>query len=98
VKSSRFITHVKKLAHPEKYVALFLERTSGLGEKLHVMLFQLPPSWIFDRGRLEGLCDLLSRQKIAPGIRLALDVWHGLVVLRCRAGCLEAILCLLGRS
>jgi uncharacterized protein YecE (DUF72 family) len=76
VKASRFITHVKKLAHPEEHVALFLDNASGLGKKLHVMLFQLPPSWIFDQGRLEGLCDFLSRQNSVPGIRSALEVRH----------------------
>jgi uncharacterized protein YecE (DUF72 family) len=76
VKASRFITHMKKLANPEEHVALFLEHASGLGEKLHVLLFQLPPSWKFDPGRLEGLCDFLSRQKIVPGIRSALEVRH----------------------
>jgi uncharacterized protein YecE (DUF72 family) len=76
VKASRFITHVKKLAHPEEHVALFLEHASGLGEKLHVLLFQLPPSWICDQARLEGLCDFLSQQKIVPGIHSALEVRH----------------------
>jgi uncharacterized protein YecE (DUF72 family) len=76
VKASRFITHVKKLAHPEEHVALLLENASGLGSKLHVLLFQLPPSWTFDRERLEGLCAFLSRQRIVPGIRSALELRH----------------------
>jgi uncharacterized protein YecE (DUF72 family) len=76
VKASRFITHMKKLAHPEEHVALLLEHASGLGEKLHVVLFQLPPSWTFDRARLERLCDFLSRQQFVPGLRTALEVRH----------------------
>jgi uncharacterized protein YecE (DUF72 family) len=76
VKASRFITHMKKLANPEEHVAQFLEHANGLAEKLHVMLFQLPPSWSFDQARLEGLCDFLSRQQLVPGLQAALEVRH----------------------
>jgi uncharacterized protein YecE (DUF72 family) len=88
VKVSRFITHVKKLAHPEEHVARFLERSSALGEKLHVVLFQLPPSWPFDQVRLEGVCDFLSRQQIVPGLRAALEVRHA---SWCGDACLEVL-------
>jgi len=81
VKASRFITHMKKLTSPEEHVTLFLENVRGLGEKLGVVLFQLPPYWKFNRERLEGLFDFLSRQKIIPRLRSALEVrhesWHG---------------------
>src|SRR5690349_15549486 len=40
VKASRFITHMKKLKDIEEHAGLFLERASGLREKLHVVLFQ----------------------------------------------------------
>ncbi len=51
-KASRFITHLKKLKDPERSLAPFLERLSLLGEKLGPILFQLPPHWHFDAGRL----------------------------------------------
>jgi uncharacterized protein YecE (DUF72 family) len=76
VKANRFITHMKKLAHPEEHVARFLENVRALGEKLHVILFQLPPYWTFDRARLEGLFNFLSRQQLVPGLRAALEVRH----------------------
>jgi uncharacterized protein YecE (DUF72 family) len=76
VKANRFITHVKRLANPEEHVARFLENARALGEKLHVILFQLPPSWTFDRRRLEGLFNFLSRQQLVPGLCAALEVRH----------------------
>ncbi|HSF29308.1 MAG TPA: DUF72 domain-containing protein [Candidatus Tectomicrobia bacterium] len=76
VKANRFITHVKRLADPEEHVARFLENARSLGEKLHVILFQLPPYWTFDPGRLEGLFNFLSRQQLVPGVRTAVEVRH----------------------
>jgi len=76
VKASRFITHMKKLAEPEKHMALFLRHASRLGKKLAVVLFQLSPAWRFRRDRLEGLCKFLASQRIVPGVRAALEVRH----------------------
>lgn len=76
VKASRFITHMKKLAAPEEHVALFLENASGLGHKLSVVLFQLPPYWKFNKERLEALFKFLSEQTIVPNLRSALEVRH----------------------
>lgn len=55
VKASRFITHLKRLKDPEDSVALLWERASGLGERLGPVLFQLPPRFPVDVGRLRGL-------------------------------------------
>jgi uncharacterized protein YecE (DUF72 family) len=76
VKASRFITHMKKLADPQEHLPLFLENASALKEKLGVVLFQLPPYWKFNRDRLEGLFDFLSRQQILPGLHAALEIRH----------------------
>ena len=59
VKANRFITHMKKLANPDQFVATFLENVSALKEKLKVILFQLPPYWKFNASRLEELLDYL---------------------------------------
>jgi uncharacterized protein YecE (DUF72 family) len=93
VKASRFITHVKKLVHPEEYVARFLERASGLGEKLHVVLFQVPPSWAFNQSRLEGVCDFLSRQQIVSGLHAALEVRRALALVLLSEGREVSSLC-----
>jgi uncharacterized protein YecE (DUF72 family) len=76
VKVSRFITHMKKLLDPEQHVSLFLERASGLQKKLGVLLFQLPPTWRFNGGRLEALFEFVEQQRIVPGVRVALEVRH----------------------
>ena len=76
VKASRFITHMKKLLHPEEHVAKFLENASGLRQKLGVVLFQLPPFLKFHTERLEALVDFVQRQRIIPGLRSALEIRH----------------------
>ena len=59
VKASRFITHMKKLKDPETALATFMERISGLGEKLGPILFQLPPYWRLNLERLEAFLSAL---------------------------------------
>jgi uncharacterized protein YecE (DUF72 family) len=48
VKAPRTLTHELRLATPETVVPAFLEQATGLGEKLSVILIQLPPSLAFD--------------------------------------------------
>jgi len=76
VKANRFITHMKKLAQPEDHVPLFLENATGLGEKLGVLLFQLPPYWKFNLDRLGEFFRFTGRQDIIPGLRSALEIRH----------------------
>ncbi|MCW2831168.1 MAG: hypothetical protein JWP31_1860 [Aeromicrobium sp.] len=62
VKGGRFITHMKKLADVEQPLAnFFASGPLALGPKLGPLLWQLPPTLGFDRGRLEGFFDLLPR-------------------------------------
>jgi uncharacterized protein YecE (DUF72 family) len=62
VKGSRFITHMKRLRDTAVPLANFF--ASGLlrlGAKLGPILWQLPPSFAFDRERLDGFFSLLPR-------------------------------------
>jgi uncharacterized protein YecE (DUF72 family) len=62
VKAGRFITHIKRLKDVETPLANFF--ASGvlcLREKLGPILWQLPPSFRFDPGRLATFFDLLPR-------------------------------------
>jgi uncharacterized protein YecE (DUF72 family) len=59
VKASRFITHLKRLKDPEEPVALLWERATGLGDRLGPVLFQLPPRFQVDVGRLRRLLSAL---------------------------------------
>ncbi|HIC80166.1 MAG TPA: DUF72 domain-containing protein [Kiloniellaceae bacterium] len=52
-KASRFITHMKKLKDPERSLPPFFERMRFLGDKLKVIVFQLPPRWHCNLDRLE---------------------------------------------
>jgi len=76
VKASRFITHMKKLAQPGDHIPLFLENAAGLGEKLGILLFQLPPYWKFNPDRLSAFSCFIARQNILPGLRSALEIRH----------------------
>ena len=61
VKASRFLTHQKKLKDPEDALENLLPRASRLSTKLGPILFQLPPRWGVNPGRLEGLLEALPR-------------------------------------
>lgn len=74
VKVSRFVTHMKKLIDAPEHVATLLERARGLGPKLDVVLFQLPPFLKFYPGRLRSLCEYVQNQSLVPSLRAALEV------------------------
>jgi uncharacterized protein YecE (DUF72 family) len=59
VKASRFLTHLKKLKDPEEPVARFFDRAGELGAHLGPVLYQLPPGWKVDLGRLEHFLQVL---------------------------------------
>ena len=59
VKASRYITHMKKLLDPREPVANFLGRVRNLGHKLGPVLFQLPPNWKANPGRLSAFLSVL---------------------------------------
>jgi uncharacterized protein YecE (DUF72 family) len=53
VKASRYITHNKKLKDPRQPLDRLMKSADGLGDKLGPILFQLPPRWRSNPGRLE---------------------------------------------
>jgi uncharacterized protein YecE (DUF72 family) len=59
VKASRFLTHMKKLKDPEEPIERFFSRARVLGPHLGPVLYQLPPGWKLDRGRLEHFLQAL---------------------------------------
>jgi uncharacterized protein YecE (DUF72 family) len=52
-KASRYITHMKKLRDTQEASQTVLSRLAILQANLGPVLFQLPPRWKFDAGRLE---------------------------------------------
>ena len=53
-KASRYITHMKKLKDPAASGARFFDAVAVLGDRLGPILFQLPPRWRSDPGRLRA--------------------------------------------
>ncbi len=71
VKGSRFVTHFRRLSDTDEAVANFAARISLLGDKLEVMLWQLPPDLEADTGLLDRFLTSLPR-----GVRHAIEFRH----------------------
>ena len=71
VKASRFLTHIKRLREPEEPVARLVGRAEGLGDRLDVVLLQLPPTL---RADAELLGECLGR--FPAGTRVAVEPRH----------------------
>ncbi len=65
-KGSRYITHIKRLRDCEEAIQSFSDNIQGLGEKLEVILWQLPPRFVYQKERLSAFCELVSE---CAGIR-----------------------------
>jgi uncharacterized protein YecE (DUF72 family) len=62
VKAPRFITHIRRLKDVETPLAnFFASGVLRLGDKLGPLLWQLPPSFAYDRERIEAFFRLLPR-------------------------------------
>ncbi len=75
IKASQTITHRKKLKQCGQLVDEFLERLSPLKDKIDAILFQLPPRWHCNTGRLSTFLECLP-----PEWRYAFEFrdpsWH----------------------
>ncbi len=75
VKASRYLTHMKKLKDPTAALQRFFPLVELLGETLGPVLFQLPPHWKCDTGRLaEFLAALPDRYRYSFELRD--PSWH----------------------
>jgi uncharacterized protein YecE (DUF72 family) len=81
VKASRFFTHMKKLKDPEIGLQKFFPLLRHFGDKLGPILFQLPPRWACDSGRL---ADFLTA--LPPDHRYSFELrdpsWHTPLIYR----------------
>ena len=75
IKASRYITHIKKLNDPEKYVERFLAAIEPIAkaDKLEAVLWQLPPSLRRNDERLDAALAAINDR--APG-RHAVEFCH----------------------
>jgi len=71
LKAPQRITHVSRLREIDDTLRFFCETARGLGPKLGPLLFQLPPNFKQDNGRLANLLALMP-----PGIRCACEFRH----------------------
>lgn len=71
-KLSRYITHRKQLHAAGEPLRRFMARASGMGEKLGIVLIQLPPRLKFDEKKLTQFLKLLKKYKM----RFALEPRH----------------------
>lgn len=62
LKGSRFLSHVKKFKDAGEVWNNFYHRAKLLKEKLGPVLFQTPPSWKKDAGRLESFLKIISKK------------------------------------
>jgi uncharacterized protein YecE (DUF72 family) len=76
LKAPRRITHVKRLREADQDVAEFLRRASVLGDKLGVILYQLPPHLKKDLPRLAEFLALMPRNRPAA-FEFRNESWHG---------------------
>lgn len=76
VKGSRYITHMKKLKDPEKPLSVMFERIKPLKGKLGPVLFQFPPGWKPDLGRLKEFLAKLPK-KVRYTFELRDPSWFG---------------------
>ena len=68
VKGSRFVTHFRRLQKADDSVRTFMERLSPLGDKLAVVLWQLPPNLERDEGLLDRFLE-----RLPAGVRYAVE-------------------------
>jgi len=71
LKAPQRITHIARLREIDDALRYFLHTTAGLGPKLGPVLFQLPPNFKKDLGRLESLLG-----KLPSGLRCAFEFRH----------------------
>ena len=71
LKASQRITHIRRLVDAAGDVDDFVRRALSLGDRLGVVLFQLPPTLVYRRELLEGFLSGLP-----PVVRAAMEFRH----------------------
>ena len=74
VKASRRITHMKRLKEPVDETNYLLEVLGALGDKLGVVLFQLPPNFKQDLDRLRAFLELIDG-RVRPVFEYRHESW-----------------------
>jgi uncharacterized protein YecE (DUF72 family) len=85
VKASRYITHIRRLSDCGDPVKLFWSRAIRLDNKLGPVLFQFPPNFRADIGRLNGFLPLLPKEMKAA-FEFRDDSWRSEAVMHALDG------------
>jgi len=84
IKGNRFVTHNKKLADPLSAIRLERDRAKGLGNKLAVVVWQLPGRFHKNMERLQGFARALkSWRSVRHAIEFRHDSWFDTEVAEC---------------
>lgn len=75
VKGSQVITHYKYLQNVGEEVKRFFEASKHLGEKLAVVLWQLPPRFKYNKSRLGNFLEIIKNQDFSQAIELRNQSW-----------------------
>lgn len=75
VKASRYITHMKKLKDPADSLGRLFDVIEPMAPKLGPILFQLPPRWRANPGRLADFLDALPGGK-RYAFEFRDETWH----------------------
>jgi uncharacterized protein YecE (DUF72 family) len=67
---------MKRLLNAEEGLATYLDRMEGLQEKLGPVLFQLPPNWRLNLGRLDEFLGLLRTRRHQYVFEFRDDTWY----------------------
>ena len=77
VKASRFITPLKKLTDTGSSFEKFFAAIAHLGPKLGPILFQLPPGWRCNAGRLESFLETIAPKRLRSAFEFRNETWFG---------------------
>lgn len=72
VKAPKIITHIKKLKEIEEPLEIFLKSLAPLKEKARVLLFQLPPSFSYEKELIENFL----KQLPVKDYRCVIEIRH----------------------
>jgi uncharacterized protein YecE (DUF72 family) len=75
IKGSRYITHVKRLLEPEEPLKRLFERIKPIAGKLGAVLWQFPPNFGKDTGRLENFVRALKPYKVRHAFEFREASW-----------------------
>ena len=82
IKASRRITHIKRLKEPVEETNYLIENLGVLGDRLGVVLFQLPPNLKKDLERLQRFLDLLDG-RVPAAFEFRNQTWFDDEVVEC---------------